>query len=370
MPLGIRLACGRFPFGLGGQARAGPAGIGIGLVIRQMHHRLARHQRPAARKREFLPASLLLAPVQRVGDLLAAAPVPALGQPVRGVGITTIGHEGQVLGIRHRPRCQRIGLQKDAVARQFVVEGKARACMACLHQAALERLPVAGRSRLAVCHRRGISVGGPQRVAPQQMLDVGQQQLLVLLLVLQPQLQQTPDGLRQAILLQQAEHARINIGAVGQHGGQRRPRQQAALRPRMLAPHALVVGVEEHAKRRVERAKALLVPLQDEGLEKPAGMRQVPFGGTGVRHGLHAAVLGRQRPRQRLGGGAHGQVAAHRIVVARLRCGGVGALVHGGAHPHARAYTMANQPRSSVQCWVLAKPAWRSSAVKAGSACL
>ena len=79
-----------------------------------------------------------------------------------------------------------MGLQKDAVARQFVVEGKARACMANLHQAALERLPVAGRSRLAVCHRRGISVGGPQRVAPQQMLDVGQQQLLVLLLVLQP----------------------------------------------------------------------------------------------------------------------------------------------------------------------------------------
>jgi hypothetical protein len=85
------------------------------------------------------------------------------------------------------------------------------------------------------------------------MLDVGEQQFLMLLLVLQPQRDQRassacrsarrPTGRRQ-----QTGHARIDIAAVGAHFRHGRPRQQATLGTRVLFADAVVIGIEQHAE--------------------------------------------------------------------------------------------------------------------------
>ena len=95
-----------------------------------------------------------------------------------------------------------------------------------------------------------------------------------------------------------------NVATV--RSGQAARAQAGSLAARVLAAHALVVGVEQHAKRRVEGRELRLEAFQDEGLEEPGGVRQVPFDGAGLQHGLRAAVFGRQRRGQALGGGAHG----------------------------------------------------------------
>lgn len=65
------------------------------------------------------------------------------------------------------------------------------------------------------------------------MLDVGHQQLLVLLLVLQAQLYQCAQCRILPRRGQKVQHARIHIGPVRQHLGQRGARDQTALRPRV-----------------------------------------------------------------------------------------------------------------------------------------
>jgi len=185
--------------------------------------------------------------------------------------------------------------------------------MADFDHAAVAAVPGEGLSRAAAAHRLQVVVRREQRVARQQVLDVGNQQLLVLLFVVQAQRDQGQQPGVVCVAGQQALHALVHIGAVGQHLGQRGAREQAALRARVLGAHAVVVRIEQHAKRRVERCKRQFVRLQHKGLEEPGGVRQVPFGGAGVGHGLGAGVFRRQRGRQRHRALAHGGI------VGRLR---------------------------------------------------
>ena len=151
--------------------------------------------------------------------------------------------------------------------------------------------------------RRGLApatvIGRQQRVFGQRMQDVGQQQLLVLLLMLQAELDQRRDLGRG--LGQQPRHRGIDMGAIGADRGAVGPRQHPPLRPGMPRPRRLVVGVEQEGVVFVQPAIARLVGQQHEGLEEPGGMRAVPLGRAGIRHGLDALVLGRERRGQRLG---------------------------------------------------------------------
>ncbi len=320
-------------------------------------------QRALARQREFAPAAQpaalaalpITAPVDGVLQPLRTPPVPALGQPVGRLAVAAGLHESQVLRVGHRSDGDLEGLQEDGVARRLVVEGEALAIVADLRQAAFQAPPRGVLRRNGVRHHgRGCAlVGRPQRVAPEQVLDVGEDQLLVLLLMLQAQFHQCRHVTRYLGLRQELLHARIHVGAVGPHGGQVGPRDQPALRARVLPPHAVVVRVEQHAERRIERSEAALVRLQDEGLEEPARVRQVPFDGAGVGHGLGAAVLGREGPRQRLGGRAHRGVAQRhrglRLLRRRRQRGSRGWQAHvvspGGITPgHAPWRTSRDRP--------------------------
>ena len=104
---------------------------------------------------------------------------------------------------------------------------------------------------------------------------------------------------------EQRLHALVDVGAVALHVGQRRPRDEAALRARVLRADALVVAVEEDAKGRIERHEAGLEALEQEGLEEPRDVREVPLGRARVGHRLDLAVLGRERRGERQAGVAH-----------------------------------------------------------------
>jgi len=149
-----------------------------------------------------------------------------------------------------------------------------------------------------------------QGVDGQQVLHVGEQQFLVLLLVVQAEFDQA-QRVRAVGVFDEVGDARVHLLAPLPHGGEVGPREQAALRSREGLADALVVAVEEHAERGVERLEALLEAFEHEGLEEPRDVREVPFGRAGIGHGLGLAVLGRERRGQRAA------AFAHRCVVAR-----------------------------------------------------
>jgi hypothetical protein len=194
--------------------------------------------------------------------------------------------------------------------------------VADLHEAAVEPEPAGpgradavgscgevGRSDLvqpAAPHRRGRlarAIGGRQRIARERVQQVGQQQLLMLLLVLQAELDERRRVRRR--VAQQRRDARVDVGAPGTHLGERGPRHQPALGPRMARTDPFVVAVVEHTIGRMERREARLEALEHEGLEEPGHMREVPLGRARVGHRLHLGIGLRQRLGQREGGGAH-----------------------------------------------------------------
>jgi hypothetical protein len=126
-------------------------------------------------------------------------------------------------------------------------------------------------------------------MAAEQVLDVGEDQLLMLLLVLEAQHHPGANLVAQAAL-QRLEHLGVDPPPIAADLVQRRTRQQAARGARMARADGLVIGVEEVVERRFERR-----PLQHERLEKPGRVGEVPFGRARVRHRLHLAVLRRER---------------------------------------------------------------------------
>ena len=72
----------------------------------------------------------------------------------------------------------------------------------------------------------------------------------------------------------------------------RRARDQPALGAQLVRPDGLVIGIDQIVQRWVEVPVVRLVRPQDEGLEKPGGLSEMPFDRTGVRHRLDLLVLG------------------------------------------------------------------------------
>jgi hypothetical protein len=67
----------------------------------------------------------------------------------------------------------------------------------------------------------------------------------------------------------------------------------------MLLADTLVVAVEENAEGGVEGNETGLEALEQERLEEPGDVGEVPLGRARVGHRLHLAVLGRQGARKR-----------------------------------------------------------------------
>ena len=179
---------GVLPLLFGGQARVAPARVGVGLEVADVGDGRVRVERQQAAQRLRVPDAVALLPVQR--RLPAALPhgTPALRQPeTRGVVAAGI-HEREVLPVDHRPIGEPIRAQVNGVARALVVERKAVAFVADAVQAAGLLAPAERACRRTAWQRDRV-IGRAKRVDGQVVLDVGEDQLLVLLLVIQAEVQ-------------------------------------------------------------------------------------------------------------------------------------------------------------------------------------
>src|SRR5439155_24853187 len=115
-------------------------------------------------------------------------------------------------------------------------------------------------------------VDGTQRILRKSVQDVGEQKLLMLLLVMQPDLE-NPQHFRQLRVLRALEQSldgRVDMGAEGGNAFAVGPRDESALRPRVARPGRDVVGIEEIRELLVEDPITGKMGDQEELLEEPS----------------------------------------------------------------------------------------------------
>src|ERR1019366_206670 len=123
------------------------------------------------------------------------------------------------------------------------------------------------------------------------------------LLMIEAQINQRRHGWAHGVVrsLEEIGYRFIDVAPVSYHLGGGRPRYQASLGSGMARPERVVIGIEQKRIAAVNGLIACIETLQDEGLEKPRGMAEVPFRGTGVGHRLHTLVLGAKARGELLG---------------------------------------------------------------------
>lgn len=133
-----------------------------------------------------------------------------------------------------------------------------------------------------------------KRVQTERVLQVGRDQFLVLLFVMRSQKDEAGYLDRELFVdfAEESGHPGVNMGAVGVDFGDGWAAQQAPARAEYAVADGVVVGVEEKAEPVVEDPIAGGVRSEDESLEEPGGMGEVPFHGAGIGHGLQEIVLG------------------------------------------------------------------------------
>ena len=205
-----------------------------------------------ALQRVVEPAVAVAHPVERRRPPSGLHPVPAHRQPELGPRIAAIVDEGEELAVGHGPRCDLERLRVGAVTRRLVVEA----------EGAVLRRVVAELDQAALVAR----TSAPARAAPGRSASAGHRpgaaglKLSACLMSVsssswcccsccRPSVTSASISASPRPRGDQRQHPLVDIGAKALHLGQRRPRDQAAMGPRILLAHALVVAVEEHPER-------------------------------------------------------------------------------------------------------------------------
>jgi hypothetical protein len=298
----------RLPLRFRRQALARPVRKRIRLEIADVAHRRCQQipQRHQPAQRENLPAPAFAAtPIERRFPALAPHCIPTFRQPQLRVRVPAVLHELQILRTIHRPRRQPERLQINFVPRRFVVETKFLSAVPNLRHAASEIHPAHARGLpCATANRIGsLGINRVQRIIPERILHIRDQQLLMLLFVIQSQDDPCPRVVRKItsghIARGKILHRRIHVMPVRQDLIRRRPRKRSTQLLLRLRRNRVVVAVEEPDKVRMKRPVSRHKFPQHKRLKKPGCVRQVPFGWTGVRRGLHHHVLWGQRRAER-----------------------------------------------------------------------
>ena len=123
------------------------------------------------------------------------------------------------------------------------------------------------------------------------MLDVIAEQLLVLLLVVYAQLDAARRFFGYGLRLEAIDRF-LHMCAICEDRVERWTREGRAQLLVRLDRDIVVIAVEQPEKIRIVGAIAGQVFAQDERLEEPGGVGQVPLGGTGLGTALHHHVFG------------------------------------------------------------------------------
>jgi len=131
LPLGGVSGCG-FPLRLRWQATSRPSGVGVGLKIADVAYRCCLHlaQWKFSAQREETPFPNIARPIERRAPAVVLDGVPPGGEPEFRPSVPTVGDELGIFAASDRECRQRVWIEPDPVALQFVVEAKAVAVVA------------------------------------------------------------------------------------------------------------------------------------------------------------------------------------------------------------------------------------------------
>jgi hypothetical protein len=167
--------------------------------------------------------------------------------------------------------------------RRFIVEAEPVAAMTDQMNAGDQR-GRCGRLRFAARPLPAGIVGRMRFIERERMKDVGQKQLLVLLLMIEPDLDDGDERLEIVGGFDESRHRAVNMGAVRDDFGCRRPRDHTALRARLPWSRRDVIRVVEIGKALIERQVTGGKRAQQKLLEEPGHMGAVPLGRARVGH--------------------------------------------------------------------------------------
>src|SRR5713101_72570 len=145
-------------------------------------------------------------------------------------------------------------------------------------------------------HRFSCSIDRVEGIAGEHMLDVGDDQFLMLLFMMQAKRNDGRELCQPPLieLLQQLKHALIDVPAVGIRLLDGRSRDQPTFGSAVPFSQRVVVRVK---KVRVLWMKRLVIRncrKEQEGLEKPADVGEMPLGRADIWHGLNDVIFGNQ----------------------------------------------------------------------------
>ena len=130
------------------------------------------------------------------------------------------------------------------------------------------------------------------------MQNVGEQQFLVLLLMIQAQNNTGPRILGD-IAAGKVLHRRIHMMPIRKDLLRRRSRKRRPQLLLRLLGNRVVVAIEEPDEIRMKRTVPRSKFAEHESFEEPGGVRQMPLRWTGVERGLHHHVFGGKRGAKR-----------------------------------------------------------------------
>ena len=331
---------GVLPFEFGGEAVAGPAGVGVGLEEAEMADGgfAEVFERDEAVEGVEAPAGLGFAvalPVERGLPAFGAHGGPALGEPELGAVVAVLVDEGEVLGAGDGAGGEVEGLDVDGVAGGLVVEGEGGGGGGVEGEADLYNSRAARNCRIegdpferggddfSLSRRGGFEVGGVEGVGEESVLDVCGDELLMLLLVFEAQ-GDAAGGLVFEGMLEERGHGGVDVCPVGEDGVERRAGEGGA---ELLFGHVaegVVVAVEEPVEVGMEGFVGGDELAEDEGLEEPAGVGEMPLDGAGFGTGLDHEVFRREWGAELAGRLADGFVAGEEEFGGGSRAGGDG----------------------------------------------
>ena len=133
-------------------------------------------------------------PVEGRRPAVPAAREPAIRQPELGPNVASVVDEREVLSIRDGSVGECEGIHVLAVPRRLVVECEGIPRMADRAYGRGKRTPSRGRDLAdPSLDMPLLAIGGTERISGEGVLEVGEDELLVLLLVMQPEDERIPD---------------------------------------------------------------------------------------------------------------------------------------------------------------------------------
>src|SRR5207249_476976 len=220
-----------------------------------------------------------------------------------------VGDKREILGVGDQAVCERKRQNQRTMARTFVVVGKAVAIVTDLNyrfveldelqradiprdESVFSRIDLARR---AVAWRRlGFAKNREERVLRENVFDIGDEQLLMLLFVMNSERKDRFDLTKQSLVGtgNKSVDVRINGSAIFFRFVHRRTRDESAQVASMHRAGGVVIGVKKIGVLGNCISIARHPFFQNEGLEKPGGVRKMPFRRAYFRHRLYNAIFG------------------------------------------------------------------------------